>query len=663
MAIRSVGLVSGMDTETIVEELVKAKSTKKETLEKDQKKLSWKQDAWKELNSKIYKLYSGTLSNLRLKSDYAKKTTKASNDAVSIITGVNAPEAVQTLHVTNMAKAAYLTGAKLSITGGVKASDNVAEKFGIEVGTKFSITAGKDGEAKEIEITEDMTVDKLVGKIREAGVNCNFDEKNQRFYVNASKTGLDSNFSITASDSAGVAALSKFGLLTDDAYDRDTVINAAIEDKKREFKGKLNEASDALAAATDAATAAQSAYDTAVTDYMTAYGDDAEVDPDVIQTSIDTIQAQIDALDPEADADEITILQAQIDTLMAQKTASENLISLNDANNAAQSALTTAQTAYDDAVAAYDWENDPTVLASLEADVTADMDDILDGYDAGAKFIGGANASIELNEVVYTSDSNTFEINGLTISLNHEYDEDITLTTSQDTAGIYDMIKGFLKEYNELINEMDKLYNAESASKFQMLSDEEKDAMNEDDIKEWEDKIKSALLRKDNTLGNVSNAMKTIMLQGVKMSDGKMMYLSQFGINTLGYFGAKDNERNAYHIDGDPDDEAKKTEPDKLNALIASDPDMVAEFFSNLSKTLYDKLGELMERTDFSSAFTVYNDKQLQSDYDDYTDKIKKQEEKVNKWEDYYYDKFTRMETAMAKLQSKTDAVSQMFSM
>ena len=41
------------------------------------------------------------------------------------------------------------------------------------------------------------------------------------------------------------------------------------------------------------------------------------------------------------------------------------------------------------------------------------------------------------------------------------FDDEVTLTTRQDTDGIYNMIKNFFKEYNSLINEMDKLYNAE----------------------------------------------------------------------------------------------------------------------------------------------------------------------------------------------------------
>jgi len=290
---------------------------------------------------------------------------------------------------------------------------------------------------------------------------------------------------------------------------------------------------------------------------------------------------------------------------------------------------------------------------------------MLETYAAGASTnairIAGEDASITLNGATYTAERNTFEINDLTITINNKTSEEITLSTQEDTEGIYDMVKNFFKEYNELINEMDKLYNAESASEYSMLTDEEKETLSEDEVEEWEKKIKDGLLRRDSTLGTVFDSLKTIMLSGVTMSDGSTVYLNEFGINTLGYFNAEEFQKNAYHIDGDKDDSNTMNNADKLKAAIASDPNKVSEFFSKLARTLYDKLDDLMERTDYSSAFTVYNDKSLQEEYDNYTEKIEKQEEKIANFEDRYYDKFTAMEVAMSKLQSQQNAISSLF--
>ena len=65
MAIRITGMYSGLDTESIISELASAQSVKKNKLVKAQTKLSWKQDAWKALNTKIFSFYTNVLGNMR----------------------------------------------------------------------------------------------------------------------------------------------------------------------------------------------------------------------------------------------------------------------------------------------------------------------------------------------------------------------------------------------------------------------------------------------------------------------------------------------------------------------------------------------------------------------------------------------------------------------
>ena len=54
MPIRITGLNSGLDTEAIISALVSSYNYKTNKYKKAQTKLSWKQDAWKTLNTKIY---------------------------------------------------------------------------------------------------------------------------------------------------------------------------------------------------------------------------------------------------------------------------------------------------------------------------------------------------------------------------------------------------------------------------------------------------------------------------------------------------------------------------------------------------------------------------------------------------------------------------------
>lgn len=627
MSIKLSGLNSGMDTESIIQELVKAKSDKKIKLEGEQKKLEWKQEAWKDLNSKIYGLYSKTLSNMRLQSDYTKKVTKSSSDAVTVLTGTNAPNCVQTLKVNQMARAGYLTGAKLADKSGTYTSaTKVKDILGTTEDVSFFIESGD--KRKEIKITDSTSIKDVLTTMREAGVNANFDEVNQRFYISAKESGAENDFTITATNVAGLNAMAGLGLAS--SLDQD--VNT--QNQYAEYIGKLVYDADGNLdeAATKAALGTDDFYNAKKAEY---------------QASIKTLEASISSLNEkydDADDDEKekineekAALQAELDALNAKFDTYGNLT--EDAKAAAVDEEYVMATSAQDMIKWY--QDNASKLTGIR--------------------IAGADSEIVLNGATYTSTKNTFEINDLTITVNAKTDEEITLTTADDTDGIYDMIKNFFKEYNELINEMDKLYNADSARKYDMLTDEEREAISEEEAEEWDEKIKGALLRRDSQLGTVFDSMKMIMLEGVKMSDGSKMYLSDFGINTMGYFGAKENERNAYHIDGDEDDENTRNNTDKLKAMIASDPTKVAEFFSSLTRNLYERLDTLMARTDLSSAFTVYNDKSLKEEYENYKEKIADQEEKIADFEDRYYDQFTQMEKAMAKLNSQQSALSSLF--
>lgn len=282
----------------------------------------------------------------------------------------------------------------------------------------------------------------------------------------------------------------------------------------------------------------------------------------------------------------------------------------------------------------------------------------------GAKKIDGCDSEIKLNGITYTSSLNTYSINGLSITaMQATGDGDtnaITVTTATDTQAIYDKIKSFLTQYNSLINEMTSLYNADTAKGYEPLTDDEKSEMSDSEVEKWEEKIKSSLLRRDDSLESVMNLMTNAMSQPVTI-EGKKYYLSSFGIKTLGFLNAPENQQNAYHIDGDEDDTATSGNEDKLMAMINSDPDTVVSFMQQLTTNLYDAIGTKMKSSTLSSIYKVYNDKEMASEYSDYTTTIKKWEQKLQDQEDAYYKKFSAMETALSKLQSQTSSLSNLF--
>lgn len=489
MSIKISGMVSGLDTDAMVQELVSAYSQKTEKYEKEKTKMEWKQEAWKELNTKIYSLYSKTISNMRFSGSYNKKKTSVSDESKASVTAGNAAvKGTQSLEINKLATSGYLTGKCLRGKDEEKlTAASSLRDAGITGAATIKLTVG--GNDTAIAINPDMSISDLTKQMKEAGVNVNFDEDNQRFFVSSTDTGADKNFQISGDEDA----LKALGLSTAD----------------------------------------------------------------------------------------------------------------------------------------------------------------------GAIKLEGEDAEIIVNGAKFTSNTNTFVINGMTIAAKEvtEAGKPIKLVTDTDVDAIYDNIKNFVKEYNELINEMDSLYNAERAKGYDPLTDEEKEALSDEEVEKWEKKIKDSLLRRDSTLSGVGSAMKTVMKMTFDVG-GETMSLSSFGIGTANYFTAEKNQKNALHIDGDEEDEISASNDDKLRAMIASDPEKVESFFTQLSKKLYDELGDKMKSTSLSSAFTVYNDKQMKSELEDLDDKISKWEDYVTEQEEYWYSKFTQMETALSKLQSQTSALS-----
>ncbi|MCR5598116.1 MAG: flagellar filament capping protein FliD [Lachnospiraceae bacterium] len=289
------------------------------------------------------------------------------------------------------------------------------------------------------------------------------------------------------------------------------------------------------------------------------------------------------------------------------------------------------------------------------------------GWTNLASKIDGSNARLILNGAEFESNTNSFNINGSTYTINHmpASDEEISVTTNTDYDAVYDVIKDMLKEYNSLVNEMSKLYGADKAKDYDPLTSEQKKEMSESEIEEWETKIKDGLLSGDSNLYDARQALIDASLASYTVKDSAgnetKMYLADFGITTGGYFAVDENERYALHIDGDKDDSTSAGNADKLKAMIASDPEKVTQFFTQFSAKMYDDLYKKMGSSKLSSIYKVYNDKQLSSDETDWKKKIETIEEEITAIEDKWYDKFASMETALAKINGNSSAVTGMF--
>ncbi len=276
----------------------------------------------------------------------------------------------------------------------------------------------------------------------------------------------------------------------------------------------------------------------------------------------------------------------------------------------------------------------------------------------GMTVFEASDAKVTVNGAVIESSSNSISVNGLTLDLvSAKPGETISIGVSQDTDSVYNMVKDFVKQYNEVLEELNNAYYAESSRGYEPLTDEQKDAMSETEVEKWEKKIKDSLLRRDNTIGSLLNAMRTA-LDGCVTVDGEDYALSSFGICTTKY-----TEKGKLHIYGDQDDPDGMMYEDKLRKAIEEDPDKVMEVLQTLSKNLYDTMADKMKASELSSALTFYNDKQITKELTGYKDQLKKEEDRLAEIEDRYYKQFASMETALSKLSSQSSSLASMLGM
>lgn len=634
MPIRLSGLNSGLDTDSIVQELVSAYRTKQDKYTKAQTKLSWKQESWKDMNTKIYNFYSKTLSNMRRVGNFNKKTTTVSDETKAKVTaGAGVVNGTQTLEVKRLATAGYLTGRELKQSGGGKiTSSTTLSALGVKSG---SVALKVGDQTTYVNVNPSTTIDDFAKALSEKGVSANFDETQQRFILNSKATGVGSDFSfvVNEGDKNSFDILNSLGLATAENYE------AAGGNYATSFDGAISGSSKFSGPISDGTLLAMS--------YKIPTG---------------TMKFKVDGVEQS-----VTI------------TDSTTMGDLKNAFDAVGMKLE-----YDDTTGAFNLSS-KTTGGTVELVVGKDADGqpdesfkVADGLglatkkdyqDVGAVDTSklelatkqdASNAQIILNGALFEGESNDFSINGLNITATGVSNGQMTITTSTDVDGVYDMMKSFFKEYNELMNSMEAAYNAPASKGYEPLTDDEKEAMSEKEIEKWEAKIKDSILRRDETLRSVMSNMSMNMAKVFEVNGSKYS-LASFGIKTAGYFNAAENESYAYHIDHDEDDAVSSGNDDKLRKMISEDPDGVASFFTQLANTVYDGLHEKMQATTSSSIYKVYNDKQMQAEYDEYTKTIKKWEEKLQAMEDAYYKKFAAMETALGKLQSQTNSLSSLF--
>lgn len=765
-SIRMTGLFSNMDTESIIKEMMAAQETKKTKIVNKKVKLEWKQEIWKDLNTKLRDFTMKSLSKMRLEGSYkTKKATTTHDSLVSATAKGDAPSGSYSLTVDTLASAQKVTGASVSnLTTSSKLTAS-----GVPEGTEIVITngSGSNEKVKTLQVTADTTVNDFLNACTSVGLTASFDTDQGRFFISSKNSGASNSFTIkTSALSAGNIsarndirnALNYNSLstsnknLVDDAFRilandstasaeqkqkaKDNLLKIANENdtaERRDFATKLvsSEIRSEIVARDGGAyfqglndTATKKYYETDANGNITAtlksdvknnwlkaaeadlrkqatkkveddIANGAQLTPAQKQQEIEDeykrladkhvedkaqslIKNEVENKVQKEITEELKNRKNRIDTIVTNGLSASEITAANGSLSTEElTELSMSQAASLQAVnESLNGDGATKGLIEIYSDSqrqTTAPDGSITGTNAlnaigldditGAEITGGTgmaviaakDCKINLDGAILTSTTNKIKANGVELEIKGvpPAGEKISLNVSEDTDGTYNMVKDFIKEYNELLKEMNTMYNATSSKGYEPLSDDDKKAMTEKQIEQWESKIKDSLLRRDGTLDSITSAMRMCMGTTVRV-DGKDYSLANLGISTSTDW----TERGLLHIYGDEDDPIYGEETNKLKQMLNKDPDLVGKVIAGVTANLYKSLDKKMRVNSVSSAETFYNDIEMKNQLTTYKKDIKKWETKLTEMENRYYKQFSAMEVALSKLNSQSSYLS-----
>ncbi len=295
--------------------------------------------------------------------------------------------------------------------------------------------------------------------------------------------------------------------------------------------------------------------------------------------------------------------------------------------------------------------------------------------------VAGQNAIVTINGVDTERSSNTFTTGGLSITLlettgsyqkaddgSFVLDENgnkiftgetATATTTKDTDQIYEGLKSFVEAYNKLIGDLNSRISEEATYRdYPPLTSDQKKEMSESEIKLWEEKSKTGLLRNDTNISSFLSSMRSVLYT---KPDGCDFALYQIGIETS----------------SDWQDKGKLViDESKLKSMIETNSQDIQELFTNATDGLAAKLDSVIKTTANTNSSTpgtlvglagvvgkateITNTltKQLRS----INSKIEELQDKYETEKNRYWKMFNSMESALSSLNTQSSWLAQQFS-
>lgn len=175
-----------------------------------------------------------------------------------------------------------------------------------------------------------------------------------------------------------------------------------------------------------------------------------------------------------------------------------------------------------------------------------------------------------------TKPTNNFAIDGVSYNISGaKKDEEISFSLNGDTGESFNKIKGFIDDYNKLVDELQKKVTEKKYRKFEPLTEEQKKDMKENDIKLWEEKAQSGILRSDSDIQNMLSSLRRAFFDSV---EGAGLSLKEVGLTT-----SSDYTQGGKIIFDPIIDKDGNSGEERLKKLLKEDPDRVFKIFSKQS--------------------------------------------------------------------------------
>ena len=310
-------------------------------------------------------------------------------------------------------------------------------------------------------------------------------------------------------------------------------------------------------------------------------------------------------------------------------------------------------------------------LGSDPKDHTDAANLIFGGDENGSQDGTDGEMSILYNGVktTITSSSNTFSIDGLDIRATNTFNTGsataeggVSFTASADTEKVTETVKKFIEAYNAMIDEVRTQATTRPDSNYKPLTEDQKNEMNENSIKNWENKAKEGILFNSSALKDLDNAtqgiLSSMMMNGVSYDDLEKIGISFSDDYTAGGKIVFDEEKFKTAMDSDPE---------KVSDLFTGTHGIVNTIDSTLSTyaTRYaskngNSYGVLIEEAGSEKLSLTLTNNSIYKELKDMQETITNLQSQLSTEQDRYISQFTQMETLINQMNSQSSYLSQL---